>query len=445
MDEELEKYLGEQHAAGSSESTGVFTLSPQQAIEKMAAYSLPWEYAWVLKIVQAIVAAGASSLDVYVSNTEIQFRFPGRAPWTLDEVERALLHPSAAPQRSLEHLKRGVWSCLHQHQTFIYGAIGSRVALSLSRDGSTRPSLSPNDFNLIMLTHAHKHSAAELMLKGILPLPGSESFAQVGPTREQLAKYCYASPIPIRMDGERYDNLLASTTHGYAAYGAAPVRVLACHGDLPVQNYRVQVSTAWVSKQDDPLKIPSPLRSYFFKDVSETVTASVTCLLALLITDFQATKFESARSQIHFVLDGVIVHSRELPMKRTRLSVAIYVSAEGLPTDISGLQLVQGAELDKRIRKATHIADSELQILEAPSLKVASTAKMQKGCRALAGLSLVGAVAFHPLAIVSGVFLVLSLMDDPDGTILPRRRQEAEVRAELPVLKKMWSAMREAK
>ena len=132
-------------------------------------------------------------------------------------------------------------------------------------------------------------------------------------------------------------------------------------------------------------------------------------------------------------------------MKRSGLSAAIYVSAEGLPTAISGLQLVQGDELDERIRRATHIVDSELQTQDVPSLNIVSNAKMQRGCRALAGLSLAGAVAFHPLAIVSGVFLVLSFIDDPDGTVFPRRRQEAEVRKELPVFKEMWSAMLEAK
>ncbi|MCW5871526.1 MAG: hypothetical protein KIS61_30010, partial [Candidatus Eremiobacteraeota bacterium] len=61
---ELEEFLRAQVDEGAKDSSGQFTLSREKALEKLAAYQLQGGHAWVLKIVQAVVASGASQLAV---------------------------------------------------------------------------------------------------------------------------------------------------------------------------------------------------------------------------------------------------------------------------------------------------------------------------------------------------------------------------------------------
>lgn len=77
---ELERFLQEQVAQGVVDSSGSFSLSRAKALEKLAAFQLPRQTMWILKLVQAAVTSGAESLTIQQTSTDTELYFsPGDA------------------------------------------------------------------------------------------------------------------------------------------------------------------------------------------------------------------------------------------------------------------------------------------------------------------------------------------------------------------------------
>lgn len=90
------------------DSSGVFSLDPRKALEKFAAFQLQGEQ-WALKVVQAAVAAGATSLDLTFRGTEAVWKIKGPA-WSSQEIESALWHPERIPRDSIHALRIALWN-----------------------------------------------------------------------------------------------------------------------------------------------------------------------------------------------------------------------------------------------------------------------------------------------------------------------------------------------
>ena len=60
----LDEFLAAEMSEGVKDSSGQFTLAPEKAIEKLAAFQLPGESSWVGKVIQAAVTAGFSELKL---------------------------------------------------------------------------------------------------------------------------------------------------------------------------------------------------------------------------------------------------------------------------------------------------------------------------------------------------------------------------------------------
>ena len=83
----LNTYLEEQHGVGASDSDGAFTISWQQAREKLAQFALPDPRHYVLNLVASAVAGGTRRLRFEQTSTKLVFSYSGR---TFSEFE--LLH-----------------------------------------------------------------------------------------------------------------------------------------------------------------------------------------------------------------------------------------------------------------------------------------------------------------------------------------------------------------
>ena len=106
---QLEQFLASQQEVGLAESQGAFTIARDEALRKLASFRLPFERAWVLKIVQAAVASGAPSLDIKQTSTDTEFHFTAPKSWTLDRLEEAFFTPNLSGDRALDHLMAGLW------------------------------------------------------------------------------------------------------------------------------------------------------------------------------------------------------------------------------------------------------------------------------------------------------------------------------------------------
>ncbi|MCA9790557.1 MAG: hypothetical protein KC910_02130 [Candidatus Eremiobacteraeota bacterium] len=122
---ELEHYL-DSARGGQAESSGAFSVDPVKARQKLALYQFSDPYVYVLRLVQAAVAAGAEQVTVSSGRRAVELTFNSRfAP---ESLEQLLTLAGAGPP----HLAAG-----------LYGALNARASRITLTSGTTRLSLTP--------------------------------------------------------------------------------------------------------------------------------------------------------------------------------------------------------------------------------------------------------------------------------------------------------------
>ena len=110
----FEQFLKDQVAEGRHDSEGVFTLNFSEAAERLAAFRLPSDQHYLLKVVQIASRLGASSLRVKLERfrTSIHFRAPhGGAVTEFEAITRAFLAPLETDDPILADLAAALWGC----------------------------------------------------------------------------------------------------------------------------------------------------------------------------------------------------------------------------------------------------------------------------------------------------------------------------------------------
>ncbi len=107
----LDQLLESMRSQGREDSSGVFSLSPGKALEKLRDFRLPKEDYYILKLVQSAVAAGASRVEVTCTPTRVELSHDGD-PLGVDSMPDllAIMVDSGQQQeaRELYHLAAGV-------------------------------------------------------------------------------------------------------------------------------------------------------------------------------------------------------------------------------------------------------------------------------------------------------------------------------------------------
>ncbi|MFA5507094.1 MAG: hypothetical protein WC314_25300 [Vulcanimicrobiota bacterium] len=77
----LESFLNELKASGQSQGQGHFTVAREKALEKLAEFQLPFQGAWIVKVVQAVVAFGvATPIAIGQTRRVTSIKFAGKPP-----------------------------------------------------------------------------------------------------------------------------------------------------------------------------------------------------------------------------------------------------------------------------------------------------------------------------------------------------------------------------
>ena len=90
--EELGQFLEQARGAAEVDSEGAFSLDRQRALKMMAEKSLPFPYAWMVALGQAVFHSGAPNLEIHLSRQEILFKFRYVDPPSADEMLRQNAH-----------------------------------------------------------------------------------------------------------------------------------------------------------------------------------------------------------------------------------------------------------------------------------------------------------------------------------------------------------------
>jgi len=228
LSSQLETFLKEQQAEGILDSQGKFTLDRGKALEKLAAFQLPRETSWILKVVQAAVRCGAPGLEIRQTSTDTEVRFCAPETWTLAALEADLVDPETSADPALDHLKRGLWSVgINGLRPFHCSLPGSAQALVWNGNSfhQTACQISP-DFQL---TVSHRTIFEG---KGLPLLRSIEAATCNAEIAKELRSSAFTCPIPLTLDSCRLDALQLCPEHGFGA-SSYPIFLGLTSGDLP--------------------------------------------------------------------------------------------------------------------------------------------------------------------------------------------------------------------
>lgn len=414
-------YLDQLASDGVYDSSGSFTIGEKAALEKLGAFQLPREAAWVLKVVQCAVAWGADDIDVKQGRSHISFAFARPDEFDLKAVEEAITSTEYKGSAYVQHLAVGLRAVgFGQWRNFQLRCYDSDSLRSLRWDGEA---LSVDERDL---ASSLKKTVVELKVdygsegSGWL-VRSSETVRKEAEEGLELATRAAVCPVPLRLDGRRLDLLSEPQPRQKK-------------GNL------TQLCLAWSEPaEDEPdcLQLPSGVS---FKEPFFTMKNRVIDNRIFLIDgnkknraskfllrlsyhyhvewNLQTSEYEpkskvNQESWLHGVWDGVVCDSKRVMGERLNVGLDLYYSARGLPTDISGLSLIEdGGGIASRREEARAFARSRIDRLEK-ALKGHGGAYLKVGGVVGAGLlatlfggPLVSAVAFMTGVIISPAFVM---------------------------------------
>lgn len=355
---EIDQFITQLHAEGAAESGGEFSLSPEKALLKIAYYPRPFLEVWLAKVLQSGVVSSSPAISVRITKSETSLRFVG-GDWSPETFEQAFYKPQGTGDPALDHLLLGLW----------YLAIGRDYPFSLS--------FAHQDLKL----HWDGDRFDQTTLKGqgkvarCVPELENQAFLELSVPHWRVTQQCgwferqrirsqrtidltdclmeraYVCSVPLYFEGRRIDSLDCSPMHGTTPQ-SAPFAAGSLADSLP------------------PFRRPQAPGSAAFEQILESsgLSDSVSALWTASV-HFEASpsnwKEKPTNSEIVWVKDGVVLARESLTNIPRTVAIAVYVSAEGLKTDLSGFKLVadESTELRKKsIRTGLQVGLQELSI-----------------------------------------------------------------------------------
>lgn len=395
---DLNRYLEEARDEGEIQGEGSFTLERGRALEKLANFTLPDEAAWAVKIVQAAVSSGVTgSIVVRLGSKETSLTFAATEVWSLDAIEEAFYNPKPQPEPHLNHLKCALW----------FTGIASRRAFQIDLPGQDEALV----WNGVRLRRVKAKAEVSGFRLAVTPLGvGALKAPWVGRKlltsernlglKQSLANCCCVCPLPLVVDGQRLDGLELLPGRGWGE-DILPLCLLPGTADLP------------------PFSLPpGTLERQAFPRSQE---ARVMTLISAML-EKRTGGWDGRRELCLFawVQDGALIQQEKAPVHSTACAATIFLSAEGLRTDLTGFQVAMTPEKERREREALRAAAESAKALvpysqESIKYKSDSTAKAM-------GLVLVAlGLGTAPLALgVGATFLTSGFV----SAVLERSRKQ---------------------
>ena len=182
----MDRFLAELRDEGITDSRGTFTIDAALARSKMAAFQLPDPASYVLKVVQAAVASGASALEVKSGRDYLSmaFRSADRDLCDTAVVGGAVLRVSSLSRSALRHLAVGLNAGCSVAEELRWETPSG--TLLLTTEGL---SVEPGGTDLLKLTIRKKRSLLQWFI-------GSPFFEEL----RRLSESCLYAPLDLRID-----------------------------------------------------------------------------------------------------------------------------------------------------------------------------------------------------------------------------------------------------
>lgn len=397
---ELEEFLQTQLQEAEKDSSGRFTLSREKALEKLSAFQLQGAHTWVLKVIQAVVASRAEELVVRQTGTDTEFHFKLSLPWTLDQLEQAFFDPEASEETGLDHLKRGLWAvAVRQARPFLLIAPGWSAGLIWTGRDLRRAPMAARPTVYLAVSHRTLQEG-----KGIPLLRNIEAAAGNAAVLQILREQAFTCGVPLKVDNRRLDALQACPGYGMSK-ASYPVYL----GFLAAEMPDLTIPPATLGEYRPAQPGDSTVSKVFHNQARLPAHVGVACLITAHLRQVERNRslvWETYQnhSTLFWVRDGVVVDRDHLGLGTGSISCALFASAEGLRTDISGFQLAR--DEDYRQRTATVLATFAPFLEQTEVSLEALVSSQQLNGRLTGGLMMVGAMVLFFTVPIGGLILV---------------------------------------
>lgn len=356
----LNEFLAQQQSQGTAQGEGGFTVSHSKAAQKMVQHSLPREFAWVLKIVQAAVGWACPVVTITQTRNSTTFIFTLPDPLVLpdnQELVKSILRFDTESDRPCDCLGAGLRILVERgHQSFMV-RLGEAPAIyagvyfgEMGESARARHRERWTEALCLKINHI-PHTHQNRLLLNYVPIKDYGL-----PLLMELERYAYVSPMQIYVDGRRIDGVLHSGALKWNIR-KRPIRLsgLAVPGkDSPSLNVCEGFANQAVTLDTPREEIVRNSRQHGLSQ-------------AYFVLSFEAgrtieeTSARKRRCSLHWVRLGVVVESEPFPLQTRSLGLDIYASAEGLDSDLSGFQLQRNeAYLHRRLK----VLQRMVQVLE---------------------------------------------------------------------------------
>lgn len=211
----LEDYLESLSAGGGKREPLSFTLNQARALEKLSSSQLPDRALWIVKMVQAAVRGKATGIDIKLGRNRIEVQFDSAQVPRADELFELVRSGQLSQDPFLLHLLTGIRACFA-------GEGLSYLLQTVGEEGRNVIALSEGD---TLHFQDDKHVSSERVFTLVVRRPYrmakfrraldshvSQLLKGTAEEHMELMTRCWASPVPIRIDGRlldcRYDSPL---------------------------------------------------------------------------------------------------------------------------------------------------------------------------------------------------------------------------------------------
>ena len=409
---DLFRWVKSQEQAGDVESSGTFTIDKATAWQKLGAFALPFEHAWVVKVVQSAVCCG-SDLKIEQSRTQTTIHWLTPPDWTQDMVESAMLN-SQPGEKALDHLAVGL-RALAKATDLPFGlSYPDGTTTYWTGQGFTSTSDSPKGELRLGVGHFKVGESSSILSSDKVRAVGRmTSIAQA------LAARAHCCPNTITLDRRNVSNVFQEPLFGSSSL-SHPLYFLQAppQPELPSLRLRARFLAPTV-------KMTQPLAQSARGEVTRlNDELSEPCLAGLLITAFTRRKIvpnhsrKNPQNEISYVAaprpsvlvwvtDGVEVAREDLEMPHSPTALLVYCSAEGLPTDLSGLTPRHTELLGQRRTAVMRAVQRCLEAADVDS-KVSTSSAVNVGLVVVSGLLTLANPFLGLGAIVGGGYSFLA-------------------------------------
>jgi hypothetical protein len=198
--EKFLEFLSQKAATGSPMGEGSFSLDAARAILKLGSFALANPGTWVVKFVQAAVAAGAPEVRFTFTRRTVRVRFENVACWQADSILRNLQHAGTPEDRSLRHLQTGLLAAVAAEgvfETVSWSCGAKRVCLK-------RQEVVVEDCPVqSQVVIEAKRLGKPTQKADVWESPVRYLFKRAAHEYKELVERCRCSPIPIFVDEYR--------------------------------------------------------------------------------------------------------------------------------------------------------------------------------------------------------------------------------------------------